>query len=85
MLSPTDVYLYKAGVETLGERVKSVQVDHDTRATSLRHSGAFIVKSEQISHIVLFVLLTLNKEMSAGNIFKVVIDLVFFAFLLTFS
>ena len=51
----------------------------------LRHSGVFIVKSEQISHIVLFVLLTLNKEMSAGNIFKVVIDLLFFAFLLTFS
>ena len=41
--------------------------DKDTKTTSRRRSGVFIVNTEQISHIVvMFLLLTLNKEMPAG-------------------
>ena len=45
-------------METPEECVKSLRY--------LRHSGVFIVNVEQISHIVLFPLLPLNRQIPAG-------------------
>ena len=44
-----------------------------------RHSGVLIVNSEDIAHLFLFPLLTLNKEMLAGFFFKNIEKLLFFS------
>ena len=59
----------KSKIETPKKKVGNLFKvnDKDTKTTSRRRSGVFIVNTEQISHIVvMFLLLTLNKEMPAG-------------------
>ena len=55
------------------------KVNKNTRTTSMTFSSIFIVKFEQISHpFLVFLLLTLNKQMLAGWCFKILLSSVNF-------